>query len=138
MNMGDGGAGGRRLQAGFRDLGRRDRQVRCLIRGRQVASDGDGDEDAGQGLAHRGPHKDRPPSRTMVVPVENCRDIAQARIALATSRALPTRPNGVEAAILALKSGPRPGTKPVSTAPGATARTRTSGARTRASDLVIT
>ena len=89
--------------------GRRDRQMRRLIRRGQVAGDGDGDEDAGKWLAHRGPHKDRPPSTTMVVPVENCRDVAQARMASATSSRVATRRSGVEAAILALKSAAAPG-----------------------------
>src|SRR5258708_22180140 len=57
----------------------------------------------------------------MVVPVENVRWAAQERIAAATSSAVATRFNGVVADVFSLKSAPRPGTKPVSTTPGATA-----------------
>ena len=42
--------------------------------------------------------------------------------------------NGVVAAVLSLKSPPRPGTKPESTTPGETHSTRMLGARTFASD----
>ena len=59
-------------------------------------------------------------------------------MAAAMSSASAIRREGVEAATLSLKSAPRPGTKPVSTTPGETASTRTSGASARASDLVIT
>ena len=54
------------------------------------------------------------------------------------SSAVAIRPSGVEAATFWLKSAPRSGTKPVSTTPGETASTRTSGASARASALVIT
>ena len=46
--------------------------------------------------------------------------------------------SGVDAAVFAAKSEPRPGTKDESTAPGETVRTRTCGAIMRASDFPIT
>ena len=53
--------------------------------------------------------------------------VAQARSRRRRPRRCRSRLSGVEAAILALKSALRPGTKPVSTTPGETARTRISG-----------
>src|SRR5215203_4695008 len=60
-------------------------------------------------------YKARPPSTTMVVPVEKPRWVAQATIAAAISSAVAMRLSGVETDTLSLKSGPRPGTNPVST-----------------------
>ena len=59
--------------------------------------------------------------------MEKPRWVAQARMAAATSSAVAMRLRGMVAETLALKSGPRPGTKPVSTTPGETAITRTAG-----------
>ena len=70
--------------------------------------------------------------------MEKLSDVAQARTAAATSSAVAMRRRGVVAAALALNSAPRPGTKPVSTTPGATPMARISGASARASDFVIT
>src|SRR5947209_7707925 len=64
--------------------------------------------------------------------------VAQAVIAAAMSCADPMRFNGVESATFVLKSAARPGTNSVSTTPGETARTRTSGASTLASAFVMT
>ena len=77
-------------------------------------------------------HNARPPSTTMVVPVENRRWVAHAKMPAAISSGSAIRLRGVVVDTLSLKLASRPGTNVVSTTPGAMARTRTCGAGTRA------
>src|SRR4051812_3083156 len=113
--------------------------MRRLLWHRQIAGDGAGYNDLVAWRSHgKFLQSERPPSTTKVVPVAKPSCVAQATIAEAISSGVAIRFSGVVAAILVLKSAPRPGTKLVSTTPGATASTRTSGASPRASDLVMT
>ena len=120
------GVGGAKACVG--DLLGRNRQMWRLFRRGQVAGHRTGNDDFIAGWTHCVLlQSDRPPSTTKVVPVAKASCVAQARIAEAMSSAVAIRLSGVDRRGFGVEIGAAPGTKPVSTTPGATASTRIFG-----------